>query len=71
MQSALRYVGAGSFLPGVPARDLSAAEADAYGGADALVASGLYARIPTETKQATGPSANKLAAPAAETKEAE
>lgn len=38
---ALRYVGDGAALVGVPARDLSAAEAQQYDVA-ALVASGLY-----------------------------
>lgn len=38
---ALIYTGKG-FLPGVPARDLTADEVDQYGGAEALVASGAY-----------------------------
>ena len=38
----LTYVG-GGFLPGVPARDLSEDEAAEYGGAEALLACGLYA----------------------------
>ena len=50
----LRYVGAG-FLPGVPARDLSAKEANEYGGVAALLASGLY----VEDKPAAGKRAVK------------
>ncbi len=38
----LEYVGQGAFLQGVPARDLSDDEAIEQGGADGLVASGLY-----------------------------
>lgn len=37
----LRYIGDGAAVVDVPARDLTPAEADAYGRA-ALVASGLY-----------------------------
>lgn len=37
----LKYVG-GGFLAGVPARDLTDEEAEQFGGAKALVASGLY-----------------------------
>jgi hypothetical protein len=37
----LKFVGAG-FLPGVPARDLGEDEVEQYGGAAALIASGLY-----------------------------
>ncbi len=40
--SKLKYIGDG-FLPGVPARDLSAEEVEQHGGAKALIASGLYA----------------------------
>ena len=50
----LKYVGAG-FLPGVPARDLTADEAVTYGGAKALIASGLY----IEDKPAAGKKADK------------
>lgn len=38
----MTYIGDG-FLPGVPARDLSEDEVAAYGGAEALLACGLYA----------------------------
>lgn len=50
----LKYVGAG-FLPGVPARDLSAEEIEEYGGLKALLASGLY----VEDKPAAGKRAVK------------
>lgn len=38
----LKYVGRGNFRQGVPARDLTEAEAKRYGGRERLVASGLY-----------------------------
>lgn len=38
----LTYIGDG-FLPGVPARNLTEAEVETFGGAPALLASGLYA----------------------------
>jgi len=38
----MRYLGDGSFIVGVPARDLTEAEAAQYGGVDALAATGLY-----------------------------
>jgi hypothetical protein len=37
--------GYGGFLPGVPARDLSDDEVDAYGGESKLLGTGLYARV--------------------------
>jgi len=37
--------GFGGSLPNIPARDLTVQEIKQYGGADQLVASGLYARI--------------------------
>ena len=40
----LKYIG-NSFLPGVPARDLSDEEAAQYGGEKELVASGLYEKV--------------------------
>jgi hypothetical protein len=40
----LKFVGAG-FLPGVPARDLGEDEVEQYGGAAALIASGLYEEL--------------------------
>ncbi len=39
----MRYIGHGDWLAGVPARDLSDDEVALYGGAEALLKSGLYA----------------------------
>ena len=39
----LRYVGAG-FIPGIPARDLTAEEVQQYGGVKTLIATQLYRR---------------------------
>lgn len=44
----LLYIGKGSFLPNIPARDLSAEEVSQF-GKDLLLASGLYAE-PVEKK---------------------
>lgn len=52
----LKYVGDG-FLPGVPARDLSAEEVEEFGGVKALLASGLY--VEHEEKPAAGKKAEK------------
>jgi hypothetical protein len=41
----LTYVGAGAFLPGVPARNLTDEEVQMYGGREALLASGLYEEV--------------------------
>lgn len=53
----LKYIG-GGFLPGVPARDLTAEEVADYGGAQMLIASGLYAaeetKAPADKKPGTG-----------------
>lgn len=38
----LKYIGKGTFLKGVPACDLTTAQAKQYGGLDWLLASGLY-----------------------------
>jgi hypothetical protein len=49
----LKYIGNGSFIPGIPARDLTTDEVQEYArdyefkgkrGADGLIASGLYER---------------------------
>jgi len=48
MEIYLRYVGS-SFLPGVPARDLSREEADRH-GVTWLLKSGLYARVKSPEK---------------------
>lgn len=61
--SGLIYVG-GGFFAGVPARDLTAEEADRYGRAQ-LLRSGLYVEAekekprPAENKAAAGPKENK------------
>lgn len=39
----LTYIGRGASLPGLPARDLRADEVEALGGAETLLATGLYA----------------------------
>lgn len=39
----LTYVGKGTWLPGVPARDLTNDEVKEHGGEAALIATGLYA----------------------------
>jgi hypothetical protein len=44
---ALRYLG-GGWLMGVPARDLTAEEADKHGGAGYLIESGLYEPVAVE-----------------------
>ena len=38
----LKYIGNG-FIPGIPARDLSAEDVKKYGGKEKLLATGLYA----------------------------
>ncbi len=45
----LYYVGNGSFLIGVPARNMTEEEAEEYGGKDSLCASGLYTTIEPDT----------------------
>lgn len=68
MSKGLRYVG-GGFFAGVPARDLTAEEADRYGRAQ-LLRSLLYIEVddepvkggkpkPAENKQAAGPQESK------------
>lgn len=66
----LKFVGEG-FLPGVPARDLNEDEVEQYGGAAALIASGLYeeAEQPFEKADRTPSKAPNTAAEA--TKEGE
>ena len=54
MSKGLKYVGKGNFLPGVPARDLTEAEA-MYHGRETLIKSGLY--VPKQDKP--GPSETK------------
>lgn len=40
----LIYIGNGAFVPGVPARDLTADEVKQYGGEKFLLVTGLYAK---------------------------
>jgi hypothetical protein len=54
---ALIYIGKG-WLPGVPARDLTADEVKIYGGKETLLASGNY-KEPTVIKPAQAPKKDK------------
>lgn len=54
----LIYIGDGSFLPGVPARDLSDEEVAAHGGVRELTASGLYEK-PAEDEKRAAPAGKK------------
>lgn len=38
----MRYIGNGAFIPGIPARDLSADEVKQFGGEKTLAETGLY-----------------------------
>lgn len=40
----LVYIGGGSFVPGIPARDLTPDEVKEYGGEKFLLSTGLYKR---------------------------
>jgi len=57
----LIYIGAGKFLPGVPARDLTEAEVSLFGGKEALLKSGLY-RLPRKS-DILGGQENKVVGP--------
>lgn len=54
----LRYVGEDRWIPGIPARDLTAEEVDELGGEKELVKSGLYEKA-GQTKAMDGPKENK------------
>ena len=43
------YVGRGAFVPGIPARDLSADEVEAYGGVGVLSRSGCWEFVDEDT----------------------
>jgi hypothetical protein len=58
MENGLIYI-PGGWLPGVPARDLTADEVEKYGGRDFLLASGRY-KEPEGVKKIEAP---KLASP--------
>lgn len=53
----LSYVGNGSFLPNVPARDLTKEEADRYGGDLYLTSTGLYVYAIVEAEAEEWPAA--------------
>ncbi len=42
MSNGLIYTGRGDFVIGIPARDLTPDEVEQYGGAEALLKTGLY-----------------------------
>lgn len=60
----LRYIGNGAWLPGVPRRDLTEAEAAALGGAGTLCATGLYEEIVEPEREETAPTAENEEQPA-------
>lgn len=47
----LKYIGKGSFLPNVPARDLTKEEVDQHGGAAYLIGTGLYENMVVEAAE--------------------
>ena len=56
---AMRYVGNGSAIFGIPARDLTQAEVDIH-GESVLLHSGLYVKVPpVQNKMGRGPTENK------------
>lgn len=65
----LKYTGGGygGFAPNVPARDLTDAEVEQYGGETMLLGSGVYERF-GESKAARRRYSDKSAMPAAEDK---
>lgn len=69
---AMKYVGNGSFLPHVPARDLTDEEVEMYGGEEALALSRLYETVPKSRAKHEKPDyANKMVQPGSEDKESE
>lgn len=63
-KAALKYIGAGQALIGIPARDLNEDEVEVCGGAEYLVSTGLYAQAESPEAQETPESiqgAGKLA----------
>lgn len=54
----LKYVGDGSFVPGLPARDLTDAETEKAGGEKTVLATGLYKKG-SEEKAMRGGKENK------------
>lgn len=47
----MKYIGNGAFVPGIPARDLSADEVKQYGGEKALAETGLYEIVRKSKKE--------------------
>lgn len=54
----LIYIGKGSFIDSVPARDLTVEEVERCGGAETLIASGLYA-LPSAIAQSSDAEAQR------------
>lgn len=50
-ETGLIYIGAGNWLPGIPARDLTVQEVKDLGGEKALIETGLYAKPPKAEKE--------------------
>lgn len=46
----LKYIGGGTFIIGIPARDLTAAEVKEHGGVVELCKTGLYERVAKDPK---------------------
>jgi len=51
----LKYIGKGSWFPGIPARDLSEEEVKRLGGEKAILATGLYEKEKASEKKLAGP----------------
>ena len=52
MLVALKYIGGGAFIVGLPARDLSEDEVEELGGEEVLLETGLYERVKKRKKKA-------------------
>ena len=48
----LKYIGMGSWLYGIPAKDLTAEKVEKHGGVEYLVGTGLYQEVKPEVKKA-------------------
>lgn len=62
IETGLHYIGQGSFIAGIPARDLSATEVKQY-GIDLLLATGLYEPEQQHSTQPAQPDMLKPAQP--------
>lgn len=69
IKNGVKYIGKGDFIPGIPARDLNAAEVKEY-GLERLLESGLYREIKPRSKKAEPRSSrdNKMLDPLEENK---